>query len=489
MAQKDTASKMSVAEVVGLVCVSLFAVITVFAFDEGGIYMLAAVIPLFLVVCLAIRWPDVEKRVCLLVLGDIGRSPRMQYHALSLAKHGYHVDLMGYGGSKPHDDILQNKNIIIHNMPESPGLPKFVPRLFHYAAKVIIQGAILKVYLLLGIARPKVILLQNPPAIPSIGIVWFIGLLRGSRVFIDWHNYGYTILTLSLGAKHILVKFSKWYEKYFGRLSSANICVTNAMREDLLKNWGIKAVTMYDRPPLIFQETDLDNQHDLFIRLSPDYPIFGSTQRNQTAFTEITPAGVKVRPDRPALLISSTSWTEDEDFSILLSALEKYEAACREKQLNLPKVVCAITGKGPMKEYYKKIIATKTFQHVHICTPWLEAEDYPLLLGSADVGICLHTSSSGLDLPMKVVDMFGCRLPVCAIHFNCLDELVKHGENGLIFHNEIELAQQLQDLLVGFPGNQKQLQSFRENLKQFQSMRWDECWDKSVLPIIETLSK
>jgi beta-1,4-mannosyltransferase len=36
--------------------------------------------------------------VQLLVLGDIGRSPRMQYHALSIAKHGGYVQVIGYLG-------------------------------------------------------------------------------------------------------------------------------------------------------------------------------------------------------------------------------------------------------------------------------------------------------------------------------------------------------------------------------------------------------
>jgi beta-1,4-mannosyltransferase len=44
------------------------------------------------------RRPE-DERVQVLVLGDIGRSPRMQYHAISLVKMGLHVDIIGYKGS------------------------------------------------------------------------------------------------------------------------------------------------------------------------------------------------------------------------------------------------------------------------------------------------------------------------------------------------------------------------------------------------------
>ncbi|XP_034046442.1 chitobiosyldiphosphodolichol beta-mannosyltransferase [Thalassophryne amazonica] len=434
-----------------------------------------------------------ERRVCVLVLGDIGRSPRVQYHSLALSRNGYDVTFVGFFDTNPHPDVLRDEKIKIVPIAEVMGI-QVGSKMITYVTKVIIQFLQL-LYLLLKMERQTHILMQNPPGLPGIAVAWLMCVLRGSRFIIDWHNYGYTIMSLSHGPRHPIVQLAKWYEHIFGRLAANNLCVTNAMKEDLQKNWGIKATTLYDRPASIFRETPLKQQHQLFLRLAEAYPQFqysgpegqeGEVENTIFSSYDLTGDLVTLREGRPVLLLSSTSWTEDEDFSVLLTALEEYDGFVKEGA-SLPSLVCVITGKGPQKEFYRKLIDSLHLEHVKICTPWLEAKDYPVLLGSADLGVCLHKSSSGLDLPMKVVDMFGCCLPVCAIHFSCLHELVKHEENGLIFRDSKELVQQLKTLLSDFPGSDSKLSVFRRNLRATRGQCWDDNWDQHVLPLLTGL--
>lgn len=184
---------------------------------------------------------------------------------------------------------------------------------------------------------------------------------------------------------------------------------------------------LYDRPPEHFRSISMQEKHNLFMKLSKTYPAFlprnsddfkASGVQESTCFTQkLTSGSIVAKPNRPGLVISSTSWTPDEDFEILLTALDRFEARVSQSGSQLPDLFCVITGKGPLKKDYEKRIVERNWKHIQVVMPWLEAEDYPRILAASDLGVCLHYSSSGLDLPMKVVDMFGCGLPVCAINF------------------------------------------------------------------------
>ena len=89
--------------------------------------------------------------------------------------------------------------------------------------------------------------------------------------------------------------------------------------------------------------------------------------------------------------------------------------------------------------------------YISLSCLWLDISDYPLLLSLCDLGICLHTSSSGLDLPMKILDMYGAGLPVLAYFYSTIYELVKNGENGILFRSSSELSAHLFRLYCDSP--------------------------------------
>lgn len=355
-----------------------------------------------------------QKRAWIVVLGDIGRSPRMQNHCKSLTDSGYAVDVCGYLESKPNQELISDERVTIQKMIPFPEIP--LPRVLKYIFKIF--WSILSLLIVFTRARsPDVVILQNPPGIPTLAMCFFYCRVKSVKFVIDWHNYTWSIMALESSQHSRIVKVARFLEKYFGQKSDLNFCVTQAMRQDLADNWDIEAKVLYDRPPEKFQPIDVDKMHELFRKLSVLYPEFRSSEEDSTAFTVERNGAAQLRDNRPSMIVSSTSWTPDEDFQVLLDALIQYETRATDNETKFPRLICVITGKGPMKSYYQQKIAEREWNFVRIVTPWLENEDYPLMLASADLGVCLHYSSSGLDLPMKVVDMFGCGLPVCAMNF------------------------------------------------------------------------
>jgi len=84
-------------------------------------------------------------------------------------------------------------------------------------------------------------------------------------------------------------------------------------------------------------------------------------------------------------------------------------------------------------------------------------------------------SSSGLDLPMKVVDMFGTGLPVVGwSQFEAWPELVQEGINGKGFDNAEELSELLVDL---FSKDGAKLKPLKEGALKECNKRWNEEWD------------
>lgn len=179
------------------------------------------------------------------------------------------------------------------------------------------------------------------------------------------------------------------------------------------------------------------------------------------------------------VLVSSTSWTPDEDFSLLLDALVLYCDFAATSHPLLPEILAIITGKGPQKEAFVSKIKTITdegkLRKVQLRTAWLSTEDYAQLLASADLGVSLHKSSSGVDLPMKVVDMLGAGLPVVGWdRFEAWPELVREGLNGRGFRSSTRLASILVDL---FGSKSSELQLLRQGAIREGKRRWDDEWD------------
>ena len=59
--------------------------------------------------------------------------------------------------------------------------------------KVLIQTFLL-FWTLFSVSKPDYLLIQTPPAIPTLTIAQIFCFFRGTKLVVDWHNYGWTLL-------------------------------------------------------------------------------------------------------------------------------------------------------------------------------------------------------------------------------------------------------------------------------------------------------
>ncbi|HVY91382.1 MAG TPA: glycosyltransferase, partial [Bryobacteraceae bacterium] len=333
-----------------------------------------------------------------------------------LVRHGYSVDLIGISERA-------------FTPPAGAGVLCLRPR--SGFRKLGLPGAALRMSLTLADlvrvlvrARPKTILVQNPPAFPTFSAGRIAARITGARLIVDWHNYGFSMLALQTRGKVIA-----WAERYEGRMArhaAAHFCVSRAMREDLKRRFGIEAQTVYDRP----------------LRILPK---------------QQKPAG------RDLIVVCPAGWTADEDMDMLVDALELMEPQ--------PGMEIHLTGDGPTREELMPRIEKLRLRGWRIHTGFLAEPEYRELLARADIGISMHRSSSGLDLAMKVVDLQEAGVPVLALNYGgSLPEQVTEGETGWLFCSVEGLA--------------KLLGRLRENPPRLTgravSTIWPEEWDHTA---------
>ncbi|MEW6320424.1 MAG: glycosyltransferase [Acidobacteriota bacterium] len=406
-------------------------------------------------------------RTAVIVIGDLGRSPRMQYHALALAVNLGTVDLIGLEGTPLHEAIAGDGRIRVHRLADrafasraAGGRRRFV---LLSGLRAVAQGARLLATLLRA-DPPDAVLVQSPPATPTLAVAWLAARWRGARLIIDWHNLAHTVLAVRLGADHRAVAALRRAERRWARRADAHLAVSAALAGWLDREFGVQAAVLYDRPAAAFTRTGAVEADAMWARLAPTLDLSAR---------------------RVPIAVCPSSWTPDEDFDLLLEALERAERTLVDRRgpgtPDAPDLAVLLTGRGALKAEVERRLSRRAFTRIAVRTPWLEPGDYPRLVGMADAGICLHQSSSGLDLPMKLADFRGCGVPACAFDYApVIREVLTPGREGVLFTEPGGLARILVALATGHASEVPELWASKAWLAAHPSERWDDHWRERV---------
>jgi len=102
----------------------------------------------------------------------------------------------------------------------------------HTLIRVLLDAVQLIILLLCKSASPDVLIVQTPPAIPTLLICRVVTWLRRTKYIIDVHNVAYTLM----GKSNYLTSIAKWYEENYSMSCDEALCVSKTMKEHLVRN-------------------------------------------------------------------------------------------------------------------------------------------------------------------------------------------------------------------------------------------------------------
>lgn len=412
-------------------------------------------------------------RAIVIALADLGRCARMQYHALALADRGVEVHFVGLEGTPLPLAVAEHDHITVHRL--RPATSRFRPgAALVYAGFASGDATRLAFRLwrcLRALPKADLVLVQNPPAFPTLEVARLALRRRGVRFIVDWHNLGYSLLQRRLGRWHPAVRVARWFERRHAQRVDASLAVSRGMAGFLQHKFNATRVqVLHDRPAAVFAPMDRA------VRDRFRQGFFGRM-------------GVVGGPT--GFVVCPSSWTEDEDFDVVIDAVLRLEERVRGWEASgsgrrrFPQLIILVTGDGRRRVEFERRFAGLPARRIHLRARWLEPDEYPRVVGSADLGLCLHRSTSGLDIPMKVADLFGAGVPVCALDYGaCLAERVRHGDSGLLFSTDQQLADILFDLFEAYPGDQSALERLRQGVRRAARPTWEEGWIKEAQELL-----
>lgn len=360
----------------------------------------------------------------------------MLRHAASFAASGWDVDVVGLEGRELPAPLACNRSIGVHRID---ALER------HRAAGAggaIVRQAGLALLLagrLVGLARPDLVLVQNPPALPALAALALPALARRWPLWLDWHNTTAAMVGARLG-RSAASDIAEVVERALVRLATGHLAVSEALA-GVLAARGIRARVLRDTPASA---------------IAPRPRAGGSDELR---------------------LVAPMSWGPDDDPRLLLDALERLDAMSEPRPRRIDVV---ITGDGPGRSAFEEELGRRRFRRATVSTRWVEADGYVAYLAGADAGLSLHRSTSGLDLPMKWADLAEAGVPLLALDYGPVTrEALASRPSTRLFTTAAKLAERLDELSAASDGD---LEAWRAQAvgEAGALPRWDRSWREAL---------